>query len=461
MTCLTATYTQARLRVMALKDLEQIQHDIDNKHIRPLIAEVIKCYEAGAYRAAIVSLWTAVVTDLTGKIRTLAEAGDGEAKSIIENLDRALNNQTVAKVQEYERNILKTASKSLQILLPREIVELERLNEDRNLCAHPGFINENDLFIPDAEAVRAHLVTASRAVFSQRPLAGKRLLSMLEQEMNRESWPNEGDYFLERFFHQARKSAKRNMIILLIKQSIRPPEGNKQIARRALGSALSIIKEAPLEFENNLSSILEAWEESGILEDPQLIRASGAYGGTPTFWRALPKTAKSRLLKLLDHCKSETLVNEGFFVCETMVNNEVNKIRNIALSELTTEQLDIALEDTISHDMFIPTIIDHVKRSSTFRTAENNLSRLEQYSESLSADDVASLRKAIQENKWNQVRRAGRSEAILCSIFNGNATNKETRTEWRTLAEWLHSEGKHDEDDDYLYNDFLELVTDS
>ena len=60
---------------MALKDLEQIQHDIDNKHIRPLIAEVIKCYEAGAYRAAIVSLWTAVVTDLTGKIRTLAEAG--------------------------------------------------------------------------------------------------------------------------------------------------------------------------------------------------------------------------------------------------------------------------------------------------------------------------------------------------------------------------------------------------
>ena len=55
---------------MALKDLEQIQHDIDNKHIRPLIAEVIKCYEAGAYRAAIVSLWTAVVTDLTGKIRT-------------------------------------------------------------------------------------------------------------------------------------------------------------------------------------------------------------------------------------------------------------------------------------------------------------------------------------------------------------------------------------------------------
>ncbi len=78
---------------------------------------------------------------------------------------------------------------------------------------------------------------------------------MLE-EMNRESWPNDSDYFLERFFHQARKSARRNMIILLIKQSIRPPkkEINESQESEPLGPTLAIIKGAPLEFENNLSS---------------------------------------------------------------------------------------------------------------------------------------------------------------------------------------------------------------
>lgn len=168
---------------MPLSDLERIQHDVVDVRSRGLVAEVVRCYEGGAYRAALVSLWVAVVADLTAKIRYLAESGDGEAGNVIADLDEALANQRVNQVQQYERDLLKTAEQQLQILLPRERVELERLNEDRHLCAHPGFLDEADLFVPDAEVVRAHLVAANRSVFSQRPLAGKRLLATLEIEM--------------------------------------------------------------------------------------------------------------------------------------------------------------------------------------------------------------------------------------------------------------------------------------
>ena len=444
---------------MTLKDLEQIQHNVDNNHIRPLVAEAIKCYESGAYRAALVSLWIAVVADLTSKIRGLAETGDGEAKRLVQELDKALTNQTIHKVQEYERTILSTAEETLQLLLPRERKELERLNEDRNLCAHPGFLNERDLFVPEAELVRTHLVAASRAVFSQRPLAGKRLLMILEQEMSSDSWPSDSEYFLSRFFRQARKSVKNNMVKVLIKHSVQPAEDSERTARRALISALAIANEAPASFEEGLISVLENWENSGALGDSQLIRASGGYGATAAFWRSLPQTAKSRLIQLLTNSETETLVNEGFFICGYFQNEDFHELYDNAVSNLTSEQLDKVLEESTTPNSFIDAIIDHIEDSPTFRLAESNLQRLHDFGGPLTSEDIADLHIAIKSNPWSQVRRAGRSEAILCSIFKQSAPNKATNKEWLKLAQWLHDEGERDDDTEYLYDELLELVT--
>lgn len=67
-----------RGREVTLKDLEQLQHEVIDLRTRLLVKEVVKAYEAGALRAATVSLWIAVVADLTNKIRYLADSGDGE-----------------------------------------------------------------------------------------------------------------------------------------------------------------------------------------------------------------------------------------------------------------------------------------------------------------------------------------------------------------------------------------------
>ncbi len=443
---------------MSLRDLEQIQHDVVEPRSRALLAEVVKCYEGGAHRAALVSLWIAVVADLTSKVRYLAESGDGEAAKVIEDLDRARENQVVRKVQEYERNILDTAEQRLGVLLARERLELERLNEDRNLCAHPGYVDEVELFVPDAEAVRAHLVAAHRAVFSQRPLAGKRLLVTLEVEMKGESWPSDGEYFLDRFFRHARETVQANMAKLLIKHSLAPPEGSDTVAQRARSSMKVIAGESPAVFESGLRSVLHRWEEAGSLVDSALVRALGAYGSSSTFGSALPGTGKSRLVALLRRCDVDMLIEERFFVSGVPSDELLAASFVEIVSGLSAEQARKAIGQSESRRPFVRSTIFHVKNSPNFRGAETSLRLVELCSAHLEHQDVVHLRQAIQENPHDQVRLAGGTEAILSSIYSASSPTADTREEWRALARWLHERGVEKNDEFYLYDDLKTLV---
>lgn len=443
---------------MALSDLEQIQHDVVDVRSRALIAEVVRCYEGGAYRASLVSLWVAVVADLTGKIRYLSESGDGEAESVIRRLDKALDDQNVGQVQRYEREILETAEERLQILLPRERVELERLYEDRNLCAHPGYLDETELFVPDAELVRAHLIAANRCVFSQRPLAGKRLLETLKVEMKGESWPSAGNYFLDRFFHQARERVKKNIVTVLIKHSMRPPEGSNLVARRALCAARLIANDSPSLFKAVLHSVLHNWEASGSLGDSDLVRASGAYGDQSVLWAVIPDTGKDRLLALLDACDINFLLNERFFVSGKPHDAVGAQRFQEIVSRLKAEEVARAVEQSMNRGSFVREAINRVRNSASFRGAEENLRLVELCSDQLDHDNVANLREAIQGNPGSQVRLAGDTESILRSIYTESSSTEASRREWRALAEWLHNEGVEHGNDLYLYSDFLGLV---
>ncbi len=66
--------------VESLADIEALILKCNSDRSKSFISEATKCYRAGAYRAAIVSTWIAIVFDLTDKIRELALSGDGEAK---------------------------------------------------------------------------------------------------------------------------------------------------------------------------------------------------------------------------------------------------------------------------------------------------------------------------------------------------------------------------------------------
>lgn len=149
------------------------------------IREAVRCYEAGAYRAAIVAAHVAVCFDLIAKLRGLAAGGDQVAVALVTKLDalqeqqRKGNLQAIGGLLEIERNLLEVFRDQLDFFGHQEFEELSRLRADRNRCAHPTFSHETLPYAPAAELARLHIRSALSYVLSQQARQGKAALASL------------------------------------------------------------------------------------------------------------------------------------------------------------------------------------------------------------------------------------------------------------------------------------------
>lgn len=180
-----------------LYDIEVLASRCRSDQSREHIIEAIRCYQAGAYRAAIVTVWIAVVFDLLDKIRELSLSGDAEAKLLEAThgafITQANSNdpQGIKGALEFERTILETCSSKLQFFDSQQLIDLERLREDRHRCAHPSFQNIGAPYFPSAEQARLHLRNAVSHVLSLPPVQGKAALAELEVMIASDYFPQD------------------------------------------------------------------------------------------------------------------------------------------------------------------------------------------------------------------------------------------------------------------------------
>ena len=301
-----------------MKDLSSLELEIENPKTRALLSEAISCYQAGAHRASLVSLWIAVAVDLIHKLRYLADSGANDARQHLNKLDTAIRDKNVGRAQEFERKLLDECENKFNLLTHRESEELRRLKTDRDLCAHPGFIDNETLFEPCGELVRSHIIAAHRATFSHPPIAGKAQLDLMEKEIISDGWPDDENYFVDRFYRRSRESTQFNLCKLLVKWSLMPPEKlpeeDPKVGSRARSSACSLSTAAPRDFERALNDVLSNWETSGSLDDTTLVRAVGAYGSHQIFWDSLPETAEKRLSAVITTTNDSELFSKGYLV---------------------------------------------------------------------------------------------------------------------------------------------------
>lgn len=346
---------------------------------------------------------------------------------------------------------------------------MERLNEDRNLCAHPGFLASEELFAPDAETVRAHLASAVRGVFSQPPLSGKRLLATLDGEISGDGWPDRTrgglrEYLLRRYFHAARGVVQRNLLKVLVKGSIGAEAERAGYAERCADAVHAVADDLPLECAGVLAAVLKSREDAGALGDAELLRAVGAFGGRSDFWEALPRTAADRLEGLLERCEPQLLVDTGFFRSGEVTDERFSDAFAAAVSRLDPVQLAGVLQTARRRSAFVPQILEFVGDSRTFRHAEAHLRLLEAVSAELSVDDVRALTDAVQRNGEvspagiNQIRWAAGTQAILLSVFEGCPESTEHAEEWRKLAAWLREQWNEGDDESYRYDELCARV---
>jgi len=446
-----------------MRDLDEIRLDVTERQVVPLVDEAIRAYSAGALRSSIVSLWIAVSADLIFKIRHLADTGDGEAGEAVRKLDKAIEDRAVRRLQEFENSVLELCAK-LEIFTHREVVEMTRLYEDRNLCAHPGFVEHQELYTPTAEAVRAHIVGAAQAVFSQQPIAGKRLVSRLMEEIASDAWPmfaEVGDYVFERFFASSRASVRRNALTLLVKGSIRPPNGSSKQGQRCRDAARLVREKLPEIHDDAVAAVIENWERNGGLQEADLLRACGAFGYSHSFWKAFPGTARVRLVALLGDCDVDMLVEHRFFASGVPADPEIGRVFRSASMRLNGEQLARAIRSARNRADLIPAVVERLKNSASYIDAEDRALLLVVCAKDLKPEHVANVKFAIEQNARNQIRLARDVQDILIRVFEGSPKSEEHLENWLALAEWLNQVGIDEGNADYTYDRLLNKVTEA
>jgi len=180
-----------------LTSLDDLVLKCRSQKAKRYIQEAISCYNATAYKSAIVVTWIAVVYDIYEKIHDLSMNGDSKAReefNKIENWQTQLQNgnENVIKcLLGYERDILDLAHNTFEFIDLYQYEDLKRLQEDRHKCAHPTFQKDWIPFNPSAELVRVHIYNAVEFLLSQPPLQGKSALQVINNVLTSDFLPLE------------------------------------------------------------------------------------------------------------------------------------------------------------------------------------------------------------------------------------------------------------------------------
>ena len=207
-----------------LVDLDELILKCPDPQSRAYIKEAIICYKNGAYRSAIVSTWIAICFDLIDKIRALAGAGDLEAIKLNGDFEKISAQGDISAALKFEKSLLDVAKDKLEFISPLEYIDLKRIIEDRNRCAHPSQMTGSVAFEPTSELARLHIVNAAQHILMQPAAQGKATLQRLTDELTSVAFPSKpGDiqkYLAAGPLGKPRKALLRNYLILVLKSYI-------------------------------------------------------------------------------------------------------------------------------------------------------------------------------------------------------------------------------------------------
>ncbi len=228
-----------------LTDLDELLQQVRNTHPKNYLNEAITSYRAGAYRAALISTWIAVSIDIIEKIQELAVSGDTAVKPIKDRLDK-ISPTDPASMLAFERDLLEMAHTDLEFISTIEKKHLERLKEDRNICAHPTFSPDGSQFSPLAETVLSYIVQAANYLLIHPPTRGKAIVDRIFNQINDPSFPNdiERAYIVlssENNLGKTRPSNIRNLSIILLKRLFKDEKGLTSAILEKISSALGAI----------------------------------------------------------------------------------------------------------------------------------------------------------------------------------------------------------------------------
>ena len=377
-----------------LSDLDELVLKCRDQKAKDYIREAVACYKAGAFRSAIVSTWIAVSFDIIDKLKELSLAGDKGAEKQIEDFEKARRIGDIANSLKFERDVLAVCRDRLELISSVEFIDLERLQEDRNRCAHPSMTTDGEVFNPSAELARTHIRSAVDHLLQYPPAQGKYALDSLTSEVESEYFPTDIKKAIVAFesspLKKARDSLIRNFTVVLLKKLINEAKDYKEISRvsTALNAIGSIHRER---YSNTLKEKLSSIVRG--LEAEKLDRVIPLITRVEDSWSYFEADVRQKFESYVENLPKEKLDYIDIFLSI----GDLQKAAERRLKKATRAELDEPLFFIIPKQVS-DRIIELYSESRNFDQANGFASTVTRYAGDYDTEQIRKIIKACGEN---------------------------------------------------------------
>ena len=417
---------------LGISDIDSLTLAVRNPEAQRLISEAIAAYRGGALRSALISTWIAVAYDIIMKIRELADQGECMAKNFVDRLDKAIEAKNKEKLQKIEQELVSQAN-ALLLLMPHEKDALARLQQDRNLCAHPAFAVKDELYQPSPELVRAHIVHALQYLLVHAPLQGKSAIARFEADLLSATFPTTADEIGTFVWTRYLERAKDVLVVNLIKAIVSAPFGEEHAKYLAKARTLALtLREIARKKTAIYESVMPHYVQEKFEHVPEnvLLAICPYLGNDPRIYSWLKESDKIRIQQLLKKAEVEILTtNAAFDVLPIAPLTEILLKRFESFDRGT--QAKIAAE--YLQKEFVQPIIKMYAQAMTYRDVDEIGNFFIWFSsEFFSSEDVGSVLEAISNN--NLIFNSYGTDRILCKIFDMTISLlPQTHTHWKNF----------------------------
>jgi hypothetical protein len=359
-----------------LADFEELVLSVRDRNSREYIGEAVADYRSRCFRSAISATWVAVTYDIISKIRELSLQGDANARVFVGRVDNAIAlrvtspGESKKQLQAIEGELLTVAHRDFELLTDHDLREMERLREDRHLCAHPAFAGEDYLFQPSPELTRMHIVHATVNLLQHPPIQGKAALQQIKNDLLRDSFPSTqsaiSEFMDERYLKHIRVGLIDNLITVFLKDIIKQAQpaliGKEEAVIMCL---VAVQRRYGQRFADRMRQELPRLSDG--CGDDELCRVMRLFRADRRCWGWLGKPSQIRITEIVRGYTFEVTNLDSVASCLEV--DELRPLFAARAAEFTHTQKH-TLYSRNAHPIFVEDAIKQYEGAQDFRGAE-------------------------------------------------------------------------------------------
>lgn len=426
-----------------LADFEELVQSVRDRNSGEYIGEAVTNYRSRCLRSAITATWVAVTYDIISKIRELSHQGDGTARVFIERVDRAISLRVANPVeskkqlQAIEGELLKVAHETFEFVTDHELRDMERLRDDRHLCAHPAFAGEDYLFQPSPELVRMHIAHAISNLLQHPPVQGKATLLHLKNDLLRPSFPTTqttvSEFLEERYLKNIKAGMIDTLVTVLMKVIVKHSDPDLVGKEAALTMCLVAVQRrhaAPFaeRMRQELPRVCDGCNDDEIVRIMPLFRADRRC------WSWLGRPSQIRIAELVRRYVFDATTIESVSACLEI--DELRPLFSERAKAFTSTQKKVLYTQN-PHPTFIDDAIARYAEAASFRGAEELFeTMIRPFMPAYRAENIIAVLDAAMSN--SQVYCASETRVQMADLFERTSDLlRDTSGKWQEFLTFV------------------------